>query len=201
MQPLLPPLKAWRAALARVCRAQAQRHADAARLLADKAAALAAARAPPLQLKKLHVLAALEADAFRTLALGPAAAGGSAGGPAAAAAGAAPGGMRGGRDRAAAATLEGLMSVEAAAEGSRAFEGAWRGAEAYHFWLLAHRQLYCGQVGAPEATVCCPYLSATVCRASGTRWAYSSLLNAHLSSLMQCTGGGCPANRAGAAGV
>lgn len=25
-------------------------------------------------------------------------------------------------------------------------DNAWRGAEAYHFWLLAHRQLYSGSV-------------------------------------------------------
>jgi hypothetical protein len=47
------------------------------------------------------------------------------------------------------------MSLEAAAAGSsssstalKGVEGsnAWRGAEAYHFWLLAHQQLYGGQV-------------------------------------------------------
>jgi len=35
---------------------------------------------------------------------------------------------------------------------SRAFDSAWRGAEAYHFWLLAHRQLYSGQVEAALRT-------------------------------------------------
>jgi WD repeat-containing protein 35 len=127
---------------------QANRHAEAARLLLDKASALAAARAPPLQLKKLHVLAALEVEAFRDATLGAARPAGAAvaagdrqgeggGGGLALSAAAAP---------SAAATLAGLMNAEAAAAGSRAFDNAWRGAEAYHFWLLAHRQLYSGQV-------------------------------------------------------
>jgi WD repeat-containing protein 35 len=102
------------------------------------------------------VLAALEVEAFREATLG------AAPGPAAPQKGANGGGGGGGGGggargsagagaaaaaSAAAATLAGLISVEAAADESRAFEGAWRGAEAYHFWLLAHRQLYGGQVG------------------------------------------------------
>lgn len=41
----------------------------------------------------------------------------------------------------------GLMTLESAAmSGDVGVDSAWRGAEAYHFWLLAHRQLYSGQV-------------------------------------------------------
>jgi WD repeat-containing protein 35 len=46
------------------------------------------------------------------------------------------------------------MSLEAeGSAGAQQLKGvhasnAWRGAEAYHFWLLAHRQLYGGQVDA-----------------------------------------------------
>jgi len=29
-------------------------------------------------------------------------------------------------------------------------DNAWRGAEAYHFWLLAHRQLYAASGGEEE---------------------------------------------------
>lgn len=37
----------------------------------------------------------------------------------------------------------GLMTLEAASmAGDVAVDSAWHGAEAYHFWLLAHRQLY-----------------------------------------------------------
>ncbi len=48
----------------------------------------------------------------------------------------------------AAQTLAGLMTLEAAGAGGLGggIESAWRGAEAYHFWLLAHRQLYSGNV-------------------------------------------------------
>lgn len=41
----------------------------------------------------------------------------------------------------------GLMTLEAASmSGDVVVDNAWRGAEAYHFWLLAHRQLYAGNV-------------------------------------------------------
>jgi WD repeat-containing protein 35 len=48
---------------------QAEHHADAARLLTRLAREAAAARAPPLRIKKLHVLAALEADKFKRKSL------------------------------------------------------------------------------------------------------------------------------------
>ena len=41
----------------------------------------------------------------------------------------------------------GLMTLEAASGSElKGLDNAWRGAEAYHFWLLAHQQLYNGQV-------------------------------------------------------
>ncbi|GFR48747.1 hypothetical protein Agub_g10705, partial [Astrephomene gubernaculifera] len=43
-------------------------------------------------------------------------------------------------------TLAGLMTLESAAANEVGVDSAWRGAEAYHFWLLAHRQLYGGNV-------------------------------------------------------
>jgi K+-sensing histidine kinase KdpD len=48
---------------------QAQRHTEAAKLLVDTATKLAQQRAPPLQIKKLYVLAALEVEAFKRKAL------------------------------------------------------------------------------------------------------------------------------------
>lgn len=66
---------------------QAQRHAEAAKLLVDAAEQLAGRQAPPLQIKKLYVLAALELEALRKKALAaPAAAGGGSDGSSAAAA-------------------------------------------------------------------------------------------------------------------
>ena len=44
---------------------QSSHHIEAAKLLAQLAAEAAAARAPPLRVKKLHVLAALEVERFR----------------------------------------------------------------------------------------------------------------------------------------
>lgn len=47
-----------------------------------------------------------------------------------------------------ASLTSGLMTLEAAAGSDlKGLDNAWRGAEAYHFWLLAHQQLYNGQVG------------------------------------------------------
>jgi hypothetical protein len=54
---------------------QADRHSEAARLLMDAAAQLSSRQAPPLQIKKLYVLAALEVEAYRKKALSAAAAG------------------------------------------------------------------------------------------------------------------------------
>ena len=44
-----------------------------------------------------------------------------------------------------AATLDNLMTHDAATGGNKALDKAWHGAEACHFWLLAHRHLYDGQ--------------------------------------------------------
>lgn len=42
---------------------------------------------------------------------------------------------------------------EAAADPeTRSLAGAWHRAEAYHFWLLAHRQLYAGNVDGAMRT-------------------------------------------------
>lgn len=49
----------------------------------------------------------------------------------------------------------GLMTLDAATTGSSskaAVEGAWHAAQGYHFWMLAHRQLYGGQTDAAMRT-------------------------------------------------
>lgn len=49
----------------------------------------------------------------------------------------------------------GLMTLDAANTGSgntAGVEGAWHAAQAYHFWMLAHRQLYGGQTDAAMRT-------------------------------------------------
>lgn len=40
------------------------------------------------------------------------------------------------------------MTLDAVSLDSKELSSPWRAAEAYHFWLLAHRQLYGGQVDA-----------------------------------------------------
>jgi len=49
--------------------------------------------------------------------------------------------------------LLGLMTLDAAASSAGpgvGIDSAWRGAEAYHFWLLAHRQLYAASTGEED---------------------------------------------------
>ncbi|OXU20972.1 hypothetical protein TSAR_008652 [Trichomalopsis sarcophagae] len=87
---------------------------DAAKLLLELAAEQARRRAPPLRLKKLYVLAALLVQEHLE--------------------GTRPGQVRRG-------LLAGLS--EASGEDAQVVEQAWRGAEAYHFLLLAHLPDYC----------------------------------------------------------
>ncbi|GAX81565.1 hypothetical protein CEUSTIGMA_g8993.t1 [Chlamydomonas eustigma] len=121
---------------------KANHHPEAAKLLTDLAEKSASLKVHPMRVKKLYVLAALEVDKFkrRTLDMNPLDAAST---------------MMGGATKAATATmaataaqtLAGLMTLEAAsATDTKGIDSAWRGAEAYHFWLLAHRQLYAGQV-------------------------------------------------------
>ncbi|XP_031786883.1 WD repeat-containing protein 35 [Nasonia vitripennis] len=94
---------------------------EAAKLLLELAAEQARRRAPPLRLKKLYVLAALLVQEHLE--------------------GTRPAQVRRG-------LLAGL--AEASGEDAQVVEQAWRGAEAYHFLLLAHRQLYASE---PEAAM------------------------------------------------
>ena len=110
---------------------QSHRHMESARLLQGLAKEATERGAEPLRCKKLYVLAALEIEAFRQRTVGVAMVDASA----------------------AAATLDGLMQHEAAVVGGEvATQGAWRGAEAYHLWLLAHRQMYSGDAEAALQT-------------------------------------------------
>eukprot|EP00904_Undaria_pinnatifida_P002695 jgi/Undpi1/12426/HiC_scaffold_5.g02098.m1 len=108
---------------------------DAALLLAKLAEDAGRRRVDPLRAKKLHVLAACEVERHRKRAVGGA------------------GASRQGRSAAevaaaTAATLHTLMATSANdADDKRAakvLDSAWRGAEAYHYYMLAQRQLYNG---------------------------------------------------------
>lgn len=74
----------------------------------------------PLKAKKLLVLAALEVDRMRNQLLDTNAT----------------------KAQVTAQTLESLVQYDAATGENRILDNPWRGAEAYHLFLLAHRQLY-----------------------------------------------------------
>lgn len=99
---------------------------EAAKLLLELASEQAKRRAAPLRLKKLYVLAALLVQEH----------------------------LEGTRAHAQtqSRTRSGLLMglAEASGEDARVVEEAWRGAEAYHFLLLAHRQMYGDE---PEAAM------------------------------------------------
>uniref|UniRef100_A0A7S3G0N4 IFT121-like TPR repeats domain-containing protein n=1 Tax=Palpitomonas bilix TaxID=652834 RepID=A0A7S3G0N4_9EUKA len=106
---------------------KANKHTEAAQLLSKLAETAAKEHGNPMLAKKLYVLSALEVEKFRKKMFDmPDKEGGT---------------------RTAAQTLDTLMQHDNATVNSRILETSWKGAEAYHFWLLAQRQLYQGKVG------------------------------------------------------
>ncbi|KAJ8610815.1 hypothetical protein CTAYLR_006449 [Chrysophaeum taylorii] len=115
---------------------RANRPTEAAKLLAKIAEDVGIKGCNPVRAKKLHVLAALEVERYRkktldlTMTRAP------------------------GTDIAhtTAATLETLMThdQESGMSGAKVLDNAWRGAAAYHYYLLSHRQLYAGDYHAAK---------------------------------------------------
>jgi WD repeat-containing protein 35 len=106
---------------------KANRHTDAAKLLVQLGATAAKTKVNPLRAKKLYVMAAIEVDRFKARMLDQA----------------------GGTQQSTMATLQSLLTHDmalATGAGAEGLEEAWHGAEAFHFFLLAQRQLYGGQV-------------------------------------------------------
>lgn len=103
---------------------KANQYADAARLLSKLGAEVGAARMHPLRAKKLFVMAAFEVERMRKEMLTMQA-------------------PEGGTQNAA-QTLDSLVEQDRATGGDRWLDSSWRGAEAYHFLLLAQQQLYGG---------------------------------------------------------
>lgn len=132
---------------------KANRDAESAKLLAKLAADVGRTKVNPLRAKKLYVLAAMEVERFRkrtmdvtTMAAAMTTSGGGGGGGMSA---------KNATAMATQATLntmlkadgESVVGSEAAA--ARTLDAAWHGAEAYHFYMLAQRQLYSGDtIGA-----------------------------------------------------
>lgn len=102
---------------------KANHHLEAAKLLFTLAEEQAKARTNPLRIKKIYVLAALLVeDHIKSTPT-----------------------IKGGRSNV-------VMGLTESNEDTRVIEKAWRGAEAYHYLLLAHRQLYDGQSDAAMKT-------------------------------------------------
>ena len=68
---------------------------------------------------------------------------------------------------------------------NRALDNVWRGAEAYHFWLLAHRQLYAGDMEGAMRTALQlrKYATFQALRAHSVATIFSSMLCQSLSAL------------------
>lgn len=107
---------------------RANKNFEAAKLLAKLAKQVGK---NPLRAKKLHVLAAFEVESMRQKMLDVSSLTSTKGTTAA---------------QVTAQTLESLVQHDAATGEDRSLDNPWRGAEAYHLYLLAHRQLYSGDI-------------------------------------------------------
>uniref|UniRef100_A0A452VFJ2 WD repeat-containing protein 35 n=1 Tax=Ursus maritimus TaxID=29073 RepID=A0A452VFJ2_URSMA len=94
---------------------------DAAKLMFKIADEEAKKRTKPLRVKKLYVLSALLIEQYHEQ-------------------------MKNAQKGKATSALAGLLEEEVLSTTSRFTDNAWRGAEAYHFFILAQRQLYEGYV-------------------------------------------------------
>ena len=108
---------------------KAEKHAEAAKLLVQMAKKEAATKVYPLRVKKLYVLAALEIDKLRAKMHNS-----------------------GASDAGYSNTLDSLLKQDKTMNTNSILDIGWRGAEAYHFFLLAQRQLFEGDVEAALIT-------------------------------------------------
>lgn len=99
---------------------KANKHTEAGTLLCQLGKEVGTTKSNPLRAKQLYVLAALEVDKYRHSILAR---------------------SNGGTLASTEQALESLLIKEHPAD-ERIVEDPWHGAEAYHFWLLAQRQLY-----------------------------------------------------------
>ncbi|XP_078503870.1 WD repeat-containing protein 35 [Lissotriton helveticus] len=107
---------------------------DAARLMFKIADEEAKKRTKPLLVKKLYVLAALLIEQYHKQVKNTQK------------------GKIKGKQSEATSALAGLLEEDALSANNKIIDNAWRGAEAYHFFLLAQRQLYEGYVDAAMRT-------------------------------------------------
>ncbi|XP_075454542.1 WD repeat-containing protein 35 isoform X1 [Ascaphus truei] len=107
---------------------------EAAKLMFKIAEEEAKKRTKPLRVKKLFVLAALLVEQYHEQVKETQ-----------------KGKLKGKRTETTSA-LAGLLEEDSSSSDNRIIDNAWRGAEAYHFFLLAQRQLYDGYVNAAMRT-------------------------------------------------
>ena len=115
------------------------KHGEAAKMLVGLAQQALAEGSQPLRAKKLYVLAAFQIEEIRkqTLQMGMQDAAGT----------------KRTAQAATQATLAGLLELDAASADVMDLDNAWRGAEAVHLWMLAHRQFHSKQYDAALKTV------------------------------------------------
>ena len=101
---------------------KANRNTEAAKILNNIAKDLGKTHSSPIMMKKLYVMAALEVDSYKKRVLEAQITGT---------------GMT-------AKTLDSLITSDINTMSDKTLDNPWRGAEAYHFFLLAQRQLYEG---------------------------------------------------------
>lgn len=115
---------------------KANKSSDAAKLLCTLAEESVKNKGNYIQAKKLFVLAGLELERFKNETLNMSTM--TMTGATAA--------------ETTAATLDTLMTLDTAVGSSKVLDAPWKGAEAIHFYLLAHRQLYDGNVDGAMMT-------------------------------------------------
>merc|ERR1712167_464821 len=115
---------------------KANKSSDAAKLLCTLAEESVKNKGNYIQAKKLFVLAGLELERFKNETLNMSTM--TMTGATAA--------------ETTAATLDTLMTLDTAVGSSKVLDARWKGAEAIHFYLLAHRQLYDGNVDGAMIT-------------------------------------------------
>lgn len=110
---------------------KANRNTEAAKILSQIAKDLVEKEANPLLIKKLFVMAALEVDSYKKRMFDA---------------------SMTGQNISTAKTLDSLITSDINTSTDKALNNPWRGAEAWHFYLLAQRQLYTGEYKAALKT-------------------------------------------------
>lgn len=114
---------------------KANRHTEAAKLLSQMAKDMAASTQKyPDRIKKMYLLAALEVEKYKSKTLDAQMTGATQG------------------TMTTAQTVQSLITQDQSVASDKALESPWRGCEAYHFYLLAQRQLYEGHYEAAMKT-------------------------------------------------